>query len=323
MSNGECLSRSVGFFSTDKFLNHQPGEPHIERPARLQGILHAIEESDVANRLVRLPFGPCDEETLRLAHSDAYLQLAKTEIASGRDTLSTGDTDVCRESWDAAIWGAGAACAAVDAVMTGQTDVAFCAVRPPGHHATRTRGMGFCIVNHVAIAARHAQHHHGIERVLIVDWDVHHGNGTQDIFYEDPSVLFFSTHQAPFYPGTGAASETGAGPAVGTTINVPLPIGSRGVDLFAAVESKLLPTAASFQPQLVCVSAGFDARAGDPVGGFQLEDSDFVRLTELVLQIADQYSRGRLVSLLEGGYSIRGLASATTAHLRALLGQDP
>jgi acetoin utilization deacetylase AcuC-like enzyme len=204
--------------------------------------------------------------------------------------------------------------------MEGRAQNAFCVVRPPGHHSSSDRGMGFCIFNNVALAARYAQRRHGLDRVLIADWDVHHGNGTQDIFYADGSVFFFSTHQHPWYPGTGRAEETGEGAGRGATLNCPFPAGSGRAEIMGAFRRKLLPAAADFKPDLVLISAGFDSRAGDPLGGFTLSDGDFAELTALLLEVADTYAGGRVVSVLEGGYSLEGLAAAAVAHVKALAG---
>jgi acetoin utilization deacetylase AcuC-like enzyme len=215
---------------------------------------------------------------------------------------------------------AGTALNAVDAVMEGRARNAFCVVRPPGHHANASRGMGFCLLNNIAIAARYAQRRHGVGRALIVDWDVHHGNGTQDIFYGDGSVFFFSTHQWPLYPGTGRANERGSGAGAGTTMNCPFPAGSGRREILGAVRESLMPAMREYRPELVLVSAGFDSRVGDLLGRFTLTDDDFAELTEAVMEIADASAGGRVVSLLEGGYSLSGLASASTAHVGALHG---
>jgi acetoin utilization deacetylase AcuC-like enzyme len=209
---------------------------------------------------------------------------------------------------------------AVDMVMKGENDNAFCIVRPPGHHASADRGMGFCLFNNVAIAARYAKKRYGIERVLIADWDVHHGNGTQDIFYDDPSVFFFSTHQSPWYPGTGSARERGEYEGDGTTLNCPFPAGAGREEILGAFRGRLLPEMKNFRPDLVLISAGFDSRAGDPLGQFLLNDSDFAELTSLLQEVADQHCGGRLVSVLEGGYSLDGLTKAVAAHAQALNG---
>jgi acetoin utilization deacetylase AcuC-like enzyme len=315
-------ARSVGCFCSSRFENHVTGPQHPERPERLSAIRAALIERGLMDRLRTLPFASCLRESVRAVHSEKYLETAQRDIESGMRTLSTGDTNVCQASWDIAQLAAGAATAAVDAVCTKQTDAAFCAVRPPGHHASPASGMGFCVLNNVAIAARHAQRKHGLKRALIIDWDVHHGNGTQDVFYEDPSVLFFSTHQWPFYPGTGDSDETGAEAAVGTTINVPLPAGTGRNEIMAAFEDRLFPIVDTFQPNIVLLSAGFDSRAGDPLGAFTLTDQDFFDLTRMVMDLAETHAEGRLVSMLEGGYSLRGLASAVAAHISALLGDQ-
>ncbi len=270
-------------------------------------------------RMQPRPSEKVDTDTLCLCHGPEYVALAEREITDGRRMLSTGDTHVGKGSLVAAREATGAVCAAVDTVLSGEVGQAFCVLRPPGHHACPDRGMGFCIFNHVAVASRHAIRRRGLGRVLIADWDVHHGNGTQDIFYGDPDVLFFSTHQSPWYPGTGTTAETGSGAGTGSTINCPLPAGSGRAEILGAFRERLLPAAEAFQPDLVMVSAGFDSRLGDPLGRFRLRDEDFREITLLVREIADQHAEGRLVSVLEGGYSLEGLAAGVASHVAALL----
>ncbi|MBM3792368.1 MAG: histone deacetylase, partial [Acidobacteria bacterium] len=243
----------------------------------------------------------------------------RRECAAGRTRLSTGDTVVCPESYSIALQAAGGVLQAVDAVIGGKAKNAFCAVRPPGHHATPDRGMGFCVFNNVAIAARYAQARHGVERVLIADWDVHHGNGTQDVFYRDGTVFFMSTHQSPLYPGTGKREETGEGAGEGTTMNRPFPPGAGNRQIVAAFRDDLLPAARKFKPDLTLISAGFDSRAGDSLGEFEVDDDGFRELTGIMLEIAGIAGGGRLISVLEGGYNIEGLASAAVAHLEVLV----
>jgi acetoin utilization deacetylase AcuC-like enzyme len=285
----------------------------------LDAVLRGLGEAGLLNRLARVDARAATEEELLLCHTREYLSTAKRDVESGRPYLSTGDTDITPNSWEVAARAAGGVLNAVDAVVSGKARNAFCAVRPPGHHATPNRGMGFCLFNNVAIAARHAQRKHGLARVLIVDWDVHHGNGTQEIFYSDPSVFFFSTHQWPLYPGTGRADETGEGAGRGATMNRPFPAGSGRAEILGAVQGSLLPAAERFQPDLVLISAGFDSRAGDPLGRFTLTDRDFADLTRTAIEIADRYACGRVVSVLEGGYNLAGLARAAAAHVEALL----
>jgi len=302
-----------------KCLRHDTGFGHPERAERFTAVFDGLKAAGLIEKLVRIEPRAVSAEDLELVHGARYLALVEHEITSKLPQLSTGDTAISAASWDAARIAAGSALAAVDVVVGGKAANAFCLVRPPGHHASGDRGMGFCILNNVALAARHAQKRHGLKRVLIVDWDVHHGNGTQDIFYADGSVFFFSTHQWPWYPGTGPAKETGEGAGKGTTLNCPLPAGSGRAEIFAAFEKQLVPAMDEFRPELVLISAGFDSRVGDPLGHFQLTDQDFTDLTKLVRQIADKHAQGRVVSLLEGGYSLSGLARAATAHVAALL----
>jgi acetoin utilization deacetylase AcuC-like enzyme len=297
---------------------HLQGRQHPERPERFDAIMDALRESGVMDRLRPLEPRSATEDELALCHTREYLKIARADVASGRQYLSTGDTDIGPNSWDVAARAAGGVLNAVDAVVSGSARNAFCAVRPPGHHANAGRGMGFCLFNNIAIAARYAQQKYGIERALIVDWDVHHGNGTQDIFYADPSVFFFSTHQWPLYPGTGRTDETGIGAAEGTILNFPFPAGSGRNQILGAVLAALVPAMRSFRPELVLISAGFDSRIDDLLGQFTLTDQDFADLTHAVMEIADTYAGGRLVSVLEGGYNLSGLASAAAAHVAAL-----
>ncbi len=298
---------------------HDTGHGHPESSRRFDTVVQALEAAGLPGKMLALDPREVGTDDLLLAHTAEYVALAEREIRSGADQLSTGDTVVSRHSWEAALKAAGSGMAAVDAVVEGKVERAFCVVRPPGHHATAGQGMGFCVFNNIALAARHAQRRHGIGHVLIVDWDVHHGNGTQDIFYEDGSVFFFSTHQSSWYPGTGSADETGAGAGKGTTLNCPLPAFSGRKEIFACFEEKLLPVVEKFRPELVLISAGFDSRMEDPLGHFLLTDEDFADLTRMVLKIAKQHAGGRVVSLLEGGYNLRGLASAAAAHVAALV----
>ncbi|MGQ9573760.1 MAG: histone deacetylase family protein [Thermoguttaceae bacterium] len=301
------------------YLRHQTSQGHPERPERLSAIIHRLEKTGLWEQMVRLQPVPAEEKWLATVHAPEYIEHVRRQCREGARFLDSLDTPVCKESFDVAAAAAGGVLAAVDAVIEGRVRNAFCAVRPPGHHATRSRAMGFCLFNNVAIAARYAQQHHKLSKVLIVDWDVHHGNGTQAAFEDDPSVLYFSVHQYPFYPGTGAADEKGRGPALGTKINVPLPAGSGDPEYRRAFEQSLRPAALAFGPELVLISAGFDAHSQDLLGGMKVSSRQFAHLTQIVRQIADQCCRGRLVSVLEGGYDLEALADCVEAHVRVLM----
>jgi acetoin utilization deacetylase AcuC-like enzyme len=318
-SHAIAQRRGTEVFYDRSVLLHQPPTDHPESPQRINAVLSTVRQLEQQGRLSVITPHAATEEEILLVHSTDYIRKVRAEIAAGRQTLSTGDTELSRDSMTAAFAAAGTVVSAVDAVMTGGTATAFCAVRPPGHHASANRGMGFCIFNNIAIGARHAVKRHRVNRVLIADWDVHHGNGTQEVFWSDGSVLFFDVHQHPWYPGTGSPAEQGDGKARGLIVNNPFPAGSGRAEILKAFRERLVPAAAGFKPELVMISAGFDSRAGDPLGQFTLTDQDFAALTDLLLAIAREHAGGRLVSVLEGGYAIDGLARAVSAHLGRLV----
>ncbi len=310
---------TTGLVWEARCLLHQPGPGHPESPSRLEAIRRGLKSAGHWERCRLLPAREATEAELLRCHTPTYLATVAADIAAGRRDLSTGDTALSAHTEEAARLAAGGALVAVEAVMAGQVRHAFVAARPPGHHATRERGMGFCVYNTVALAARHAQAAFGVERVLIVDWDVHHGNGTQAIFWRDPSVLFCSVHQSPLYPGGGNTAERGEGAGKGFTLNCPLPPGSGGAEVLGVLRTCLLPAAERFRPSLVLVSAGFDGMRGDPLGDFALTADDVRALTALVRGIAERHGEGRLVSVLEGGYQLDNLAAGVAAHVGALL----
>lgn len=309
-----AAANSTALLSDPLYRQHDPGAGHPERPERYDAVTQALSQAGLTKSLGRIETRAATEDEIAACHSRTYIQTVKREIAGGARELSTGDTNVGPRTWEVALNAVGGVLNAVDTVVSRKAVNAFCAVRPPGHHARPEQGMGFCVFNNVALAARYAQRKHGIKRVLIADWDVHHGNGTQDIFYEDGSVFFFSVHQSPWYPYTGREDETGAGRGLHCTMNCPFPAGSGREQILGAFRNKLKPAADAFKPELVLISAGFDSRKDDPLGQFTLADEDFSEL----LEVADKHAGGRLVSVLEGGYNLKGLASAATAHVKAL-----
>ena len=315
------------------FLEHLTPPNHPERPQRIEVVMNVLKALNWLERegLVQLAPRSASEDELALVHDRSYIHLVraiaeKVAIAEHHGGSHTRffatDTYLSARSYDAAIKAAGAPLTAIDAIMNGQVDNAYCLVRPPGHHALPDEAMGFCLFNNVAIAAKYAIERHGLERVMIIDYDVHHGNGTQDIFYEDPHVLYFSTHQSPFYPGTGASDECGAGAGLGTTINVPLPA-TTGYETFEPVFRQVMaPAADRFNPQLILVSAGFDAHWNDPLGQMNISTAGFARLTEIIIQLAQQLCNGRLVMVQEGGYSLPAMAGFVASCINFLLGDD-
>lgn len=310
--------KKMSYVYNEIFLKHDTGYGHPESPSRLTAINNAVKEAKWYKNLIVLKGKPVSIETLSLVHDKKYIETVQKECEAGNMGLSTGDTVICRESYTIALHAVGGVLAAVDAVFNKKTPNAFCAVRPPGHHATENIGMGFCIFNNIAVAARYAQKKYNIGRVLIADWDVHHGNGTHDIFYDDNSVFFMSTHQYPWYPGTGRYDETGAGQGKGLTMNRPFPAGAGNKEIISAFKDDLLPAAKEFKPELTLISAGFDSRVNDPLGGFRIDDDGFRHLTKIMKEISHIAGDGRLISILEGGYSLGGLASVVPAHMDEL-----
>ncbi len=301
------------------YLEHDMGMGHPESPNRLRAIMQQLEQSGTLAKVTRIEPRKVEDEWITQVHSIAYLARLKDQAPVGGRVSLDPDTSMSPGSLTAAYLAVGGVLAAVDAIMAGQVEHVFCAVRPPGHHAEAGRAMGFCLFNNVAIAARYVQRKYGVTRVLIVDWDVHHGNGTQHSFEDDPSVLFFSTHQYPHYPGTGRASERGTGAGEGLTINVPMEAGEGDDEYRAIFHKTLVPAADEFKPEFVIVSAGFDAHKDDPLAGMGLTEQGYAELTGIVSGIAARHAQGRILSSLEGGYNLTALAASVDAHMTALL----
>lgn len=309
--------RKVGIHYDAKYEKHDTGPHHPESARRYRVLSSALEE--LADDFPRIPGRRAAVAEILLAHEAYYHDVVYQDVESFADQLRTGDTAICEESYDVALEASGAMLEAVDAVMGGEVSSVFCAVRPPGHHATATRGMGFCIFNHVAIAARYLQKKHGLKRIAIIDWDVHHGNGTEAIFISDPSVLYISLHENGIYPFTGPATERGHGAGEGTTLNIPLPSNSEGDVALKEWDTQITPAIDAFKPEFLLISAGFDARVDDPIGGLRWSDATFATMTRRALAHAEKWCGGKIVSMLEGGYNPTGLASAAVAHVKALV----
>jgi len=301
-------------YSHPIYLEHITPPGHPERPDRLRAVAKVLEH-DAFDALDRVDAPLGDAETIMLAHPRSHVEKIRRAIPETGMARIDGDTTVSPKSWEAALTAIGAANAAVDDVFLKRADNVFVASRPPGHHAELTKAMGFCLFNNAAIAARYAQKVHGAERVAIVDWDVHHGNGTQDIFWRDKSVLYCSTHQMPLYPGTGELSETG----VGNIVNAPLSARTGSDDFRDAFRSRVLPAIDRFGPDLIIISAGFDAHYRDPLAEIELIEEDFSWATAELMDRADRHAGNRLVSLLEGGYDLQGLALSVAAHVGRLM----
>ncbi|WP_442482118.1 histone deacetylase family protein [Aeoliella sp. SH292] len=304
-----------------RVLDHETGQ-HPENAGRLWAVVDHFDANSLWREDLVSEWAPADLAMVARVHDADYLRQMEL-LAQRGGGRPDPDTVVSPASFDAALVAAGAAVDAVGRVVKGESKQALCLVRPPGHHAVHASSMGFCLVNNVAVAARAAMEQHGLERVLIVDWDVHHGNGTQDLFYDDPRVAFFSAHRYPFYPGTGAADETGTGDGIGATLNLPMALGVSRDRYLAEFTRELEDFADRHRPQLVLVSAGFDAHRLDPVGSLGLESEDFDALTSAVQNVAAAHAEGRLVSVLEGGYHPAMLAESLAVHLEALREREP
>ncbi len=306
----------------ERYLLHDTGPYHPERPDRVQAVWQDLEQTDFFSSLQLLKPEPAPLEWVETIHDPAYLDRVKKfcEALEGRDPgpLDSGDTVVSKDSYETALLAAGGVLRLIDAVFQKEARNGFGLLRPPGHHAEKNQALGFCLFNNVAIGARYAQRKYRVTRVLIVDWDVHHGNGTQHAFEEDPSVFYFSLHQYPYYPGTGHSWERGYGEGLGKTLNLPMPAGSTDRHYLEAFEETFLPLAREFKPEIIFISAGFDAHREDPLAGMNLTEKGYQRMTELLKEVAKESSEERIVSVLEGGYNLGALSHSIETHLDAL-----
>lgn len=309
----------TGLVYDEIFLQHKTGPGHPERPERLLAIRDALVTQGLWDRLEIIPAQPAPREIVELVHDADYIDRVQRLARVGGGYIDSPDTPMSEDSYHVALCAVGGIVAAAEAIMAGKIRNAFAAVRPPGHHAMPDRAMGFCLFNNIAIAARYLQQAHKVERVLIVDWDVHHGNGTQAIFYSDPTVLFFSVHQYPFYPGTGSRQERGWGDGLGLTVNAPVPAGTDESTWLGVFRDMLLPAVEHFRPEFVLISAGFDAHEWDLLGRLGVTTEGYAKATRMVRGIAEEHAGGRLLSVLEGGYHLGALGASVAAHVGALM----
>jgi acetoin utilization deacetylase AcuC-like enzyme len=316
---GPQRGKGTGLVYGDICMEHEVTGDHLEVPGRLTAVIERLKQRRLYDRLVLIEPQDAPVEWLTEIHDPRYVRRVQSAWRRGDRQLDCPDVPISARSYAAAVAAASGVMAAVDAVMAGKAANAFCAIRPPGHHAMKDRAMGFCIFNNVAVAARYVRKKNKLSRVLIVDWDVHHGNGTQAAFYDDPTVLYFSAHRSPFYPGTGGESETGTGRGEGFTVNVEMPSGAADAEYIKVFRERLAPAADAFKPEFVLVSAGFDAHESDPLGGMKVTSEGYAELTRLVKAVAARHADSRLVTALEGGYDLAGLAAAAEAHVSALM----
>ncbi len=320
------MNTKTGFVFHQKFLEHDTGPGHPEKPDRLKFLIEHLQQTALWDKLHHLIIDHAPINIIAEAHSLEHIRHIKEKCESLSDTsnsdygiLDQGDTIVCNSSFDVALLAAGGVVAGVDSIVTGVLKNVFCAVRPPGHHAESNSPMGFCLFNNVAVAAKYAKRKYGLKRILILDWDVHHGNGTQEIFYDDNSVFFISLHQYPFYPGSGGKNERGEGNGEGFNLNIPMRSGSGEKEYFDAFREEIIPVIDGYNPELIIISAGFDAHIDDPLANINLTENSFRILTEMVLEVGNKNSNNHILSVLEGGYNLNALSRSVETHLQALI----
>jgi len=310
----------TGFIYDERYLNHDPGSYHPERPDRLRAIMKRLTFSGLLDRLKRIEPYEAPLEWIETLHDRVYIQNFQEACEKGWRIFQSPDNGICRDSYQIARLAVGGVLAGCDAMMTGEVDNCFCAVRPPGHHAEHARAMGFCFFNNIALGARYLQKKYGLGRIAIIDWDVHHGNGTQHLFEEDPTVMYVSLHEDPTmcYPGTGHKSEKGKGPGLGYTLNFPFPPRSGNQEYLAVMEENVLPALENFNPDGVMISAGFDAHANDPLAHMRLTESAYAQMGRMLADLAQTHCQGRIVTVLEGGYNLEVLGDCVEEHIQIL-----
>ncbi|UCE07923.1 MAG: histone deacetylase [bacterium] len=307
----------TGFVYHEDYLKHNAGTWHPENSNRLENIVKHLERVGLLSKLIPIEPTVANLEWISTIHTTEYISHIESSCKTGVSHLDA-DTSISTDSYEVALLAVGGVLSAVDAVISQKINNAFCAVRPPGHHAEKNRAMGFCLFNNIAIAAKYIQKKHQLEKVLIIDWDVHHGNGTQNSFYDDPTVFYFSIHQWPYYPGSGHRLETGTGAGRGFTLNAPLSSGANDDDYIKIFKDELIPEAQKFAPDFILISAGFDAHINDPLANMNLTEDGYAKLTKIVKDLALDKCQGRIISLLEGGYNLEVLAKSVEYHIKAL-----